>query len=94
MTSPASDDDLQLAACPVGMEPFNDHPSTCGRLTGLRNKAQLNQVSYAFSMAEQMLPCRDLLKPAVPFHWDNTLNQLFEESKIVITAEIANGVKD
>ena len=32
--------DLQLAACPVGMEPFNDHPSTCVRLTGLRNKAQ------------------------------------------------------
>ena len=34
----------------------------------------LNQVSYAFSMAERMLPFRDLLKPAVPFHWDDTLD--------------------
>ena len=30
----------QLAACPVEMELFEDHPSTRGRLTGLRNKPQ------------------------------------------------------
>ena len=30
LTSPASDyGDLQLVACPVGMELFNDHPSIC-----------------------------------------------------------------
>ena len=30
-----------IAGClSMGMEPFNDPPSTCGRLTGLRNKAQ------------------------------------------------------
>ena len=28
----------RLAACPVEMEPFKDHPSTRGCLTGLRNK--------------------------------------------------------
>ena len=44
-------------------------------------------------MAELMLPFRDLLKPAVPFHWDGNLDQLFEESQTVITTEIANGVK-
>ena len=53
----------------------------------------LNQVSYAFSTAERMLPFRDLLKPAVPFRWDDNLDRLFEESKAVITTEIANGVK-
>ena len=53
----------------------------------------VNQVAYAFSMAEQILPFRDLLKPAMPFHWDDSLDQLFEESKTVITTEIPNGVK-
>ena len=53
----------------------------------------LNQVAYAISMAEQMLPFRDLLKPATPFHWDDNLDQVFEESKTVIATEIANGVK-
>ena len=53
----------------------------------------LNQVVYAFSMAERILPFKDLLKPATPFHWDDSLDQLFEESKTAITTEIANGVK-
>ena len=48
-----------------------------------------NQVAYAFSMAERMLPFQDLLKPATPFHWDDSLDQLFEESKTTITTEIA-----
>ena len=54
---------------------------------------QLNQVAYAFSMAERMLPFRNLPKPATPFHWDGSLNQLFEESKTVIVSEISDGVK-
>ena len=53
----------------------------------------LIQVSYAFSRAEWMLPFRDLIKPAVPFRWDDNLDQLFEESNTVITTEIANEVK-
>ena len=52
----------------------------------------LNQVSYAFSIAERMLPFRNLLKPAALFHWDDNLDRLFEESKTVIATEIANGV--
>ena len=52
----------------------------------------LNQVAYAFSMVEQrLLLFRVLLKPATLFHWNNSLNQLFEESKTVITTEIAYG---
>ena len=40
--SPASHVDIysRLAACPVEMEPFKDHFSTHGRLTGLRSKPQ------------------------------------------------------
>ena len=53
----------------------------------------LNQVSYAFSMAEKMLPFRKLLKPGHPFQWTDELNQLFEESKEHIIREIENGVR-
>ena len=53
----------------------------------------LNQVPCAFSIAEWMLPFGGLLKPAAPFCWDDNLDRLFEESKTVITTEIANGVK-
>ena len=35
---------------------------------GLLNQLE---VACAFSMAEQMLSLRELLKPATPFHWDN-----------------------
>ena len=34
----------RLAACALEMEPFKDHPSTRGRLTGLRNKPQQKQL--------------------------------------------------
>ena len=33
----------------------------------------VNQVSYSFSMAPQMLPFRKLLKPSTPFEWTNEL---------------------
>ena len=52
----------------------------------------LNQVEYAFSMVERrLLLFRVLLKPATLFYWNNSLDQLFEESKTVITTEIAYG---
>ena len=35
-------------ACPLEMVPFKDHPSTRGRLTGLRNKPQQKQLGYNF----------------------------------------------
>ena len=53
----------------------------------------VNQVSYAFSMADTMLPFRELLKPSNKFHWDDTLQQAFEKSKLTIINEIHNGVK-
>lgn len=53
----------------------------------------VNQVSYAFSMTDKMLPFRQLLKPGTPFHWDGQMNDLFEESKTVIIDEIEEGVR-
>ncbi|CAG2218786.1 unnamed protein product [Mytilus edulis] len=52
----------------------------------------VNQVSYAFSMADKMLPFRQLLKPGTPFFWDEHINKLFEESKAAIISEIEEGV--
>ena len=52
----------------------------------------INQVSYAFASAERMLPFRNLLKPATPFHWNDQLEDLFNESKAIIIKEIQNGV--
>ena len=73
--------------------PITEFP-TPKNITDVRSQfGLLNQVAYAFSMAEQILPFKDLLKPATPFHWDDSLDQLFEESKTTITTEITNGVK-
>ena len=67
------------------------HPQS---LTDVRSWFGLvNQVSYAFSMADTMLPFRELLKPSNKFHWDDTLQQVFEKSKLTIIDEIHNGVK-
>jgi len=53
----------------------------------------VNQVSYAFATADRMLPFRELLKPGIPFHWDDTLDNIFKEYKYVIISEIEEGVR-
>ena len=52
----------------------------------------LNQVSYAFSITDQMKPLRKLLKADYQFTWDEELDQLFRASKQVIIKEIEHGV--
>ena len=52
----------------------------------------INQVSYAFSMTDRMLPFMELLKPGTPFRWDHLLEEAFQESKAVIVREIEQGV--
>ena len=52
----------------------------------------VNQVSYAFSMAEHMLPFRQLLKPSESFKWTSHLDEAFKASKQAIVNEITNGV--
>jgi len=52
----------------------------------------INQVSYAFSMADTMTPFRDLLKPSTPFYWDEALQKLFDDAKTEIIKQIIDGV--
>ena len=52
----------------------------------------INQVAYAFSMTDTMLPFRDLLRPSTPFEWTDSLQRAFDSSKLVIIAEIEHGV--
>ena len=96
-------DDIEFA----GFEITNDTVRPCKKynraisdfptpqnLTDVRSWFGLvNQVSYAFSMTDVMLPFRELLKPSNKFHWDDTLQQAFQKSKLTIIDEIHNGVK-
>ena len=52
----------------------------------------INQVAYAFSMTDIMLPFRNLLKPTTTFDWTDSLQQAFDQSKLAIIAEIEHGV--
>jgi hypothetical protein len=61
-------------------------------VTEVRSWVELvNQVSYAFSMADRMQPFRDLLKPNVKFQWNGDLQELFQKSKHTIVKEIEEG---
>ena len=53
----------------------------------------INQVAYAFSMTEKMLPFRQLLKPDTPFQRTEHLQCLFDHSKTIIANEIEDGVR-
>ena len=79
--------------CKKYLQAIMDFP-TPRNITDIRSWFGLvNQVSYAFSMTARMAPFRQLLKHGAPFHWDNHLNSLFEESKMVIVSEIEEGVQ-
>ena len=72
---------------------IRDFP-TPANITDIRSWFGLiNQVSFAFSMADKMLSFRELLKPGTPFKWDDNMNSLFEESKNIIITEIEKGVQ-
>ena len=63
-------------------------------ITDIRSWFELiNQVSYAFSMTDRMLPFRDFLKPGTPLHWNENLDELLAELKRVIVSEIEEGVR-
>ena len=63
-------------------------------ITGARSWFGLiNQVAYAFSMAKEMLPYRELLKPGTKWFWDETLDNLFKTSKEVIAGLVEKGVR-
>ena len=53
----------------------------------------VHQVSYTFSMADRMLPFRELHKSGTHFHWNRDLQDFFQESKASIAAKIEHGVR-
>ena len=81
-----------VCPCRKYMRAISDFP-TPQNITDVRSWFGLvNQVSYTLSMADQMLPFRDLLKPSTKFHWNDQLQTAFDQSKVTITNEIARGV--
>ena len=79
--------------CPRSLEAIQNFP-TPKNITDIRSWFGLiNQVAYAFSSAERMLPFRELLKPSTKFEWTQELDDLFNEAKTVITEEIQRGVE-
>ncbi|CAL4067943.1 unnamed protein product, partial [Meganyctiphanes norvegica] len=63
-------------------------------LTDIRSWFGLvNQASYAFSMADTMLPFRGLLKPDSKFLWTPDLDAAFQASKKSIAKDIEIGVR-
>ena len=51
----------------------------------------INKVECTFIMTVIRLPLRRLLTPDISFLWVDTLQQLFEDSKAVILAELCKG---
>ena len=79
--------------CPRILDAIKDFPTPMN-ITDVRSWFGLvNQVSYAFATADRMLPFRDLLKPGKPFEWNEKMDNLFNESKVLITNEIKEGVE-
>ena len=63
-------------------------------ITGVRSWFGLiQQVAYAFSDTEVMLPFRTLLKPTSEFLWTQELQDNFDKSKNKIVKAVENGVK-
>ena len=63
-------------------------------ITGVRSWFGLiQQVAYAFSSSEVMLPFRKLLKPTTEFLWTQELQDCFEKSKEVIVEAVERGIK-
>ena len=70
-----------------------DFPIQCN-ITDIRSWFGLaNQVAYAFSMIEKMLPFHGLLKPHTCFQWDDQLNESFQLSKEAIINEIQTNLQ-
>lgn len=76
--------DFEISPSSVRPKYFFDFP-TPQNITDVRSWFGLvNQVSYAFSMAEKMNPFRQLLKHNAPFEWTSELENLFQISKKAI----------
>ena len=53
----------------------------------------VQQISYTFAVSEVMLPFRQLLRPQVPFQWNDELDRAFVASKEEIIRQCERGVR-
>ena len=79
-------------------EPLPDHVKairefpTPKNLTDMRSYfALVNQVAPYYAVQPHLQPFRELLKKGSRWYWDNCLQELFQESRIVIAEEILMG---
>ena len=62
-------------------------------ITGIRSWFSLvRQVAYAYSLTKELAPFRELLKTGNKFHWDPSLEKLFQESKQRIVGNVSAGI--
>ena len=82
-----------IKPCPEYLKTIQDFPRPRD-ITGIRSWFGLvQQVAYAFSNSDIMLPFRNLLKPSVEFVWTQELQDSFEKSKEKIIRAVENGVR-
>ena len=53
----------------------------------------VNQLAWAYSLSDIMLPFRELLKKNSKFAWNSTLQQLFNDSKQTIISKVKEGIQ-
>ena len=53
----------------------------------------VNQLAWAYSLSGIMLPFRELIKKNSKFAWNDTLQQLFDDSKQLIIGKVKEGIQ-
>ena len=72
---------------------IRDFPSPIN-LTDARSWFGLvNQVAWAYSISLIMEPFREMVKAERTFHWDETLEKLFHESKVLLLSKVVEGIR-
>ena len=82
-----------IKPCPEYLQAIKEFPRPKD-ITGIRSWFGLvQQVAYAFSDSEIMLPFRNLLKPSTEFVWTQELQDSFDASKTQIIQAVEAGVR-
>ena len=78
---------------PKYLDAIRDFPRPCN-ISEIRSWFGLvNQVSHYAKLTDLMAPFKPLLSPKTRYHWDATLEQAFQQSKLEIVKAIEDGVK-
>ena len=53
----------------------------------------VNTVAWTYSMTQEMLPFRNLVKPNAKFYWDQQMDLIFDKSKQIIREKAIQGIR-